>query len=123
MIEAAIGMELSRSIFSNGKRHVTGKGKENETGMAGNQQATKRTARDRAPVGVTHGTHYTMGRYVPNSTTAMAVSIPFECGIRFQPSMPLAPPAIPRTQSTRRCPMSVSGWARHSASTGIPAVS
>ena len=45
MIEATIGVELSRSIFSNGKRHVTGKGKGNETGRAGNQQATKRTAR------------------------------------------------------------------------------
>jgi len=60
MTEAAIGVELSRSVFSNGKRRVTGKGKGNETGKAGNQQATKRTAKDRAPVGVTHDTHYTM---------------------------------------------------------------
>ena len=65
MIEAAIGVELSRSIFSNGKRHITAKGKNckgkgNETGRAGNQQTTKRTTRDRAPVGVTHDTHYTM---------------------------------------------------------------
>ena len=65
MIEAAIGVELSRSIFSNGKRHITAKekdckGKGNETCRAGNQRATKRTARARAPVGVTHDTHYTM---------------------------------------------------------------
>ncbi len=60
MIEAAIGVELSRSIFSNGKQHVTAKGKENDGGKADNPQATKRTARDRAPVGVTHDTHYTM---------------------------------------------------------------
>ena len=31
MIETAIGVELSRSIFSNSKRLVTPKGKENET--------------------------------------------------------------------------------------------
>ncbi|MGN1253875.1 MAG: helix-turn-helix transcriptional regulator, partial [Prevotella sp.] len=60
MVEAAIGVELSRSIFSNGKRHVTGKGNGKESGKADNQQATKKTARDRAPVGVTHDTHYTM---------------------------------------------------------------
>ena len=60
MIEAAIGVELSRSIFSNGKQHVTAKGKENDGGKTDKQQATKRTAKDRAPVGVTHDTHYTM---------------------------------------------------------------
>lgn len=65
MIEAAIGVELSRSIFANAKQSVNAKGKDckgkgNETGRAGNQRATKRTARDRAPVGVTHDTHYTM---------------------------------------------------------------
>ena len=60
MIEAAIGVELSRSIFSNSKRLVTPKGKENETDKVRNQRATKRTAKDRAPVGVTHNTHYTM---------------------------------------------------------------
>lgn len=63
MIETAIGVELSRSIFSIGKRHVTGKGKENNNGKAVNtvsKQATRRTAKDRAPVGVTHDTHYTM---------------------------------------------------------------
>ena len=60
MIEAAIGVELSRSIFSNGKQHVTAKGKENDGGKTDKQQATKRTAKDHAPVGVTHDTHYTM---------------------------------------------------------------
>lgn len=63
MIETAIGVELSRSIFSNGKRHVTGKGKENNNGKAVNtvgKRVTKRTAKDRAPDGVTHNTHYTM---------------------------------------------------------------
>ena len=65
MIEAAIGVELSRSIFANVKRSVNAKGKDckgkgNETGKAGNQQTTKRSAKDRAPVGVTHDTHYTM---------------------------------------------------------------
>ncbi len=63
MIEAAIGVDLSRSIFSNGKRHITAKGKENKNVKAINtvrKQTTKRTARDRAPVGVTHNTHYTM---------------------------------------------------------------
>lgn len=65
MIEAAIGVELSRSMFSNGKRHITAKGKDckgkgNESGKSGNQRVTKRTAKDRAPVGVTHNTHYTM---------------------------------------------------------------
>ena len=54
MIEAAIGVELSRSTFSNGKRHITVKGKENENDKAVNtvsQQATKRTDKDHAPVG------------------------------------------------------------------------
>ena len=60
MIEAAIGVELSKSIFSKGKRHITAKGKGNEGGKTDKQQATKRTARDRAPVEVTHDTHYTM---------------------------------------------------------------
>ena len=63
MIEAAIGVELSRSISSNVKRHVTAKGKENNNGKAINtvgKQATRRTAKDRASVGVTHDTHYTM---------------------------------------------------------------
>ena len=65
MIEAAIGVELSRSIFANAKRRVNAKVKDfkrkgNETCKAGNQQATKKTAKDRAPVGVTHDTHYTM---------------------------------------------------------------
>ena len=63
MIETAIGVELSRSISSNVKRHVTAKGKENNNGKAINtvgKQATRRTAKDRASVGVTHDTHYTM---------------------------------------------------------------
>ena len=54
MIEAAIGVELSRSTFSNGKRNVTVKGKENENDKTVNtvsQQATKRTAKDHASVG------------------------------------------------------------------------
>lgn len=54
MIEAAIGVELSKLIFSNGKRNVTVKGKENENDKAVNtvsQQATKRTAKDHASVG------------------------------------------------------------------------
>mgnify|MGYP005884081501 CR=1 FL=1 len=63
MIETAIGVELSRSISSNVKRHVTARGKENNNGKAINtvgKQATRRTAKDRASVGVTHDTHYTM---------------------------------------------------------------
>lgn len=63
MIETAIGVELSRSISSNVKRHVTAKGKENNNSKAINtvgKQATRRTAKDRASVGVTHDTHYTM---------------------------------------------------------------
>lgn len=43
MIETAIGVELSRSIFSNGKRYVTVNGKENDNDKAVNtvsQQAT-----------------------------------------------------------------------------------
>lgn len=41
MIEAAIGVELSRSTFSNGKRHVTVKGKENDKAVnTVSQQAT-----------------------------------------------------------------------------------
>ena len=52
MIEAAIGVELSRSTFSNGKRHVTVKGKENDKAVnTVSQQATKRTAKDHASVG------------------------------------------------------------------------
>ena len=54
MIEAAIGVELSRLIFSNSKRHVTVKGKENENDNdkavnTVSQQATKRTAKAALP--------------------------------------------------------------------------
>jgi len=42
MIEAAIGVELSRLIFSNGKRHVTVKGKDNDNDKAVNTSANKR---------------------------------------------------------------------------------
>ncbi len=62
MIEAALGETLSQSIFSKDKGHDCkgkgSKGKANEG--AKTRRVSKRTAKDRAPVGVTHDTHYTM---------------------------------------------------------------
>lgn len=67
MIETALGETLSQSIFAKGKRFGTvdakdGKGKEDggTTAKGGKGDKPKRTAKDRAPVGVTHDTHYTM---------------------------------------------------------------
>lgn len=67
MIETALGETLSQSIFAKGKRFGTvdakdSKGKEDgfTKTIAGRGRKPKRTAQDRAPVGVTHDTHYTM---------------------------------------------------------------
>ena len=63
MIEAALGATLSQSIFSKDKRNDC-KGKNNSKEKANEGAKTRRvskgTAKDRAPVGVTHDTHYTM---------------------------------------------------------------
>jgi predicted DNA-binding transcriptional regulator AlpA len=62
MIEAALGETLSQTIFSKDKGHdckgKDSKGKANEG--AKTRRVSKRAAKDRAPVGVTHDTHYTM---------------------------------------------------------------
>ncbi len=62
MIEAALGETLSQSIFSKDKRNDCKgkdcKGKANEG--AKTRRVSKETARNRAPIGVTHDTHYTM---------------------------------------------------------------
>jgi predicted DNA-binding transcriptional regulator AlpA len=62
MIETALGETLSQSIFSKDKRNDCKgkdcKGKANEG--AKTRRVSKGAAKDRAPVGVTHDTHYTM---------------------------------------------------------------
>ena len=62
MIEAALGETLSQAIFSKDKGHdCKGKDSKGKTkGGAKTRAVSKRTAKDRAPVGVTHDTHYTM---------------------------------------------------------------
>lgn len=67
MIENALGETLSQSIFARGKRFGTidvkdSKGKKgcDKSDKPGRKVKVKRTAKDRAPVGITHDTHYTM---------------------------------------------------------------
>lgn len=67
MIENALGETLSQSIFAKGKRFGTknvkdSKGKKgcDKSDKPGRKVKVKCTAKDRAPVGVTHDTHYTM---------------------------------------------------------------
>lgn len=67
MIENALGKTLSQSIFAKGKRFgtidVKGSNRKkgcDESDKTGKKAKVLRTAKDRAPVGVTHDTHYTM---------------------------------------------------------------
>lgn len=115
MIEMALGETLSQSIFSKDKRNdckgKSCKGKANDG--AKTRRMSKGAAKDRAPVGVTHDTHYTMAEICAKFDYSYGRL--YTLRMRYQiPSIHAsAPRAIRRRLSTMPSVRNVSVWAGH----------